>query len=229
MATAPKANVKKTPATLAKPRGKSGTAETNATIDRILDAAEEEFAEKGVSGARVERIAARADVAKALIYYYFKGKDELLKAVIARALRESVSYKLSALGNLKEGEDTFETLSRAGTAYIENKLNVLRIMMLELLRKEDTGEGILEIIDELFASARLLSRDTPMFEKLFNDEAKTELFFFGSIPVCLFLLLEDKWSGHYQMDRESMRKRFMTSAVKVIHMFLDEESGAEKS
>ena len=47
--------------------------------ERILDAARSEFAEKGFDGARVDEIAKRADVNKALIYYYFKGKDELLK------------------------------------------------------------------------------------------------------------------------------------------------------
>lgn len=48
----------------------------------ILDAATAEFAEFGLGGARVDRIAERADVNKRLIYYYFNNKDDLFLAVL---------------------------------------------------------------------------------------------------------------------------------------------------
>jgi AcrR family transcriptional regulator len=40
----------------------------------ILDAALAEFAEHGLGGARMDRIAERAGVNKRLIYYYFENK-----------------------------------------------------------------------------------------------------------------------------------------------------------
>jgi AcrR family transcriptional regulator len=48
----------------------------------ILLAARDEFACHGLAGARVDRIAERADVNKRLIYYYFKSKDDLFLAVL---------------------------------------------------------------------------------------------------------------------------------------------------
>lgn len=48
----------------------------------ILEAAREEFFEKGYTGARIESIATRARVNKQLIYHYFKGKDQLIKETI---------------------------------------------------------------------------------------------------------------------------------------------------
>ena len=48
----------------------------------ILDAATAEFAEFGLGGARVDRIAERAEVNKRLIYYYFNNKDDLFLAVL---------------------------------------------------------------------------------------------------------------------------------------------------
>jgi AcrR family transcriptional regulator len=48
----------------------------------ILDAARDEFALLGLAGARVDRIAERADVNKRLIYYYFGSKDDLFLAVL---------------------------------------------------------------------------------------------------------------------------------------------------
>ncbi len=51
----------------------------------ILDAALGEFAEFGLGGARMDRIAQRAAVNKRLIYYYFENKDSLFLAVLERA------------------------------------------------------------------------------------------------------------------------------------------------
>lgn len=56
-----------------------------ATIRHILQAAREEFGAYGYDGAKVEHIARRAKVSKQIVYFYFKGKDELywelLKAI----------------------------------------------------------------------------------------------------------------------------------------------------
>ena len=51
----------------------------------ILLAARDEFSRYGLAGARVDRIAERADVNKRLIYYYFSSKDELFLAVLENA------------------------------------------------------------------------------------------------------------------------------------------------
>ena len=49
---------------------------------RILGAATEEFARCGLSGARVDRIAARAGANKRMLYYYFGNKDALFLAAL---------------------------------------------------------------------------------------------------------------------------------------------------
>jgi AcrR family transcriptional regulator len=54
----------------------------------ILQAARDEFAEHGLGGARVERIAERAGLNKRLIYYYFDNKDALFLAVLEHTYRQ---------------------------------------------------------------------------------------------------------------------------------------------
>jgi AcrR family transcriptional regulator len=51
----------------------------------ILGAALQEFAEFGLGGARMDRIAERAGVNKRLIYYYFEHKESLFTAVLEHA------------------------------------------------------------------------------------------------------------------------------------------------
>lgn len=56
-----------------------------ATRQRILDAAVAEFAAKGLAGARVDEIAARAGANKRMIYAHFGSKEELWVAVLEAA------------------------------------------------------------------------------------------------------------------------------------------------
>jgi AcrR family transcriptional regulator len=54
-------------------------------LERIMHHALKEFSEVGYSGARVDRIAARARLSKGMIYYHFKTKDDLFAAVLESA------------------------------------------------------------------------------------------------------------------------------------------------
>jgi AcrR family transcriptional regulator len=54
----------------------------------ILAAARDEFAEFGLGGARMDRIAERAALNKRLIYYYFEDKEKLFQAVLEQAYRD---------------------------------------------------------------------------------------------------------------------------------------------
>lgn len=58
------------------------TRDSAATKQRILDAATAEFAQHGLAGARVDRIASRADANKQLIYAYYTSKEGLFDATI---------------------------------------------------------------------------------------------------------------------------------------------------
>ena len=62
---------------------------------RILEAATAEFAARGYDGARIEAIARRAGVNKALLYYYFPNKGELYRRLVLE--------HLSATGATLEG------------------------------------------------------------------------------------------------------------------------------
>lgn len=64
--------------------------DADATRRRLLDAATAEFAEHGIAGARVDRIAKAAASNKAQIYHYFGSKDGLFDAVFGQFVQASV-------------------------------------------------------------------------------------------------------------------------------------------
>lgn len=59
-----------------------------ATTKDILIAARDEFVEHGLNGARVDRIAKRANANKRLIYHYIGNKEELYSRVLLDAYRD---------------------------------------------------------------------------------------------------------------------------------------------
>jgi TetR/AcrR family transcriptional regulator len=81
---------------------KAGQAQT---AQRILAAAERIFAERGLTGARTEHIAAAAKANKAMLYYYFGSKEQLYRAVLEHLLeelREAVEAVPQAGGTAQE-------------------------------------------------------------------------------------------------------------------------------
>lgn len=64
--------------------GRARPRDSRATKELLLAAATAEFAEYGLAGARIDRIAERAGANKRLLYVYFGDKDQLFDAVMQR-------------------------------------------------------------------------------------------------------------------------------------------------
>src|SRR5262245_37977536 len=69
------------------------------TRQRLLDIALQEFAERGFAGARVDRIARRARVNKAMLYYHFKSKQGLYRTLL-RQMFSLAAERLRAIAAL---------------------------------------------------------------------------------------------------------------------------------
>jgi len=69
--------------------------------DRLLSAAAAEFAARGFDGAKVDRIAKRARVNKAMLYYHFASKAALYREI----LRDVFGSVAAAVGQVHESSD----------------------------------------------------------------------------------------------------------------------------
>lgn len=88
----------------------------NETRQKILEAATEVFSAIGFAGARVDDIAERAGVNKALLYYHVGGKEELYSTV----LTETIDHAYDAICAAAESSDDPETqMQRVLDAFAE--------------------------------------------------------------------------------------------------------------
>lgn len=80
------------------------------TKEKILLAAEDEFAEQGFAGARTQEIAKKASVNKALIHYYYKDKSSLYQAVMDEMMYDLIRISQDVAKRKLTGKPLVEAL-----------------------------------------------------------------------------------------------------------------------
>lgn len=105
------------------PRRTSGGA---ATRERIVDAAERLFAERGFSGVSMPAIAAAAGITAGAIYKHFEGKEELFFSIVRRAVEAAPTMKEA------EGRTGAAALASIVAAYTTTGLKRVRQLAVEI-------------------------------------------------------------------------------------------------
>ncbi len=193
------------------------------TRQKILDAALGEFARHGLSGARVERIAARAGANKRMIYYYFGSKEDLFLAV----LEASYDHIRSAERALDlEHQDPREAVKRlvefTWRYYLEHP------EFMTLLNSENLHQG-----RHVRNSKRLREMHSPLIDTLraiLRRGERQGLFRRGVDPVQLYISIAGE--GYFYLsnrhtlsrifERDLMAPRALSQRARhITHMILN--------
>ncbi|MBY0217815.1 TetR/AcrR family transcriptional regulator [Paenibacillus illinoisensis] len=183
--------------------------DAQATQQKILAAAEEVFAEKGFDGARVDEIAKRANVNKAMLYYYFQSKEQLLRALTEKHFKEMSQEKLYLIESLSPDEPVLaERMSEHMMGMLVKRRSFLRIIAIEALKNNEFSQDLFRIIESAIPHLNTVVEKAGLDSEMLN-RLKTNIFFFGFTPVLLYLTLGEQWIKHTGMDEQSFRQSFM--------------------
>ncbi|MGB8212517.1 MAG: TetR/AcrR family transcriptional regulator [Anaerolineales bacterium] len=179
------------------------------TKARILSAALEEFAAKGLAGTRVDEIARVAGVNKAMIYYYFASKEDLFNELF----RTEMEQLKIELGDLSKRNPTSREDIIAATQefleYIESKKKLLKVLMASAILQEELQAQLFQLLDLTTANglevAEKAGRTVP---PLNGDELLHELFT-GLLPFIHFILLRDGLEAYYHWDKQQLTDQFI--------------------
>lgn len=170
----------------------------NDTESRILQAAENEFFEKGYAGARTASIAEAAGVTHAMLHYYFRTKDKLFERIVSEKISILGNIIISAIGD----EDlTLEDRIRQGIErhfdFIAANRDLPKFIVNEVLTRPDVVEmmkcNIQNIVNNLLNSlqheidayaAKGLCRQVNA-RMLFIDIVSLNVFPFMAAPIVL--------------------------------------------
>jgi AcrR family transcriptional regulator len=101
------------------------------TREDILDIATEEFAEFGLSGARVDQIAEKTRTSKRMIYYYYGSKEGLYLAVLEKAYRKIRSLEADLQLAELAPDEALRRLISTTFDHDENNPDFVRLVSIE--------------------------------------------------------------------------------------------------
>jgi TetR/AcrR family transcriptional regulator len=216
------------------PPTRTQTERADQTRARILDAAIREFSSNGLAGARTEQIAEAAGVNKALLYYYFKGKEALYAAAL-ESVAESVRASSMAV---------LEGSASAGERFLLSALNhfdrihtnpgfqsLMQQEMIRLHRGEDNA--LTPLVDRVFRplmerTQQVLEEGIATGELIPVDPAQiryaalgANVFYFLSAPFMKMI------QGADPLEKSALEFR-RSSAIQYLGqtLFIDREQGA---
>ncbi len=181
--------------------------ESNAR-ERILKAAEKIFAEKGFDGSRVDGIAKEAGVNKALIYYYFKSKDEILEALLANFI-ENINFARDKIdeNDFKNPSELSEVFFDTAFDYLFEKKELLKIVFMEELKGRGKMSTILKHWSETYQTEKEAYKKIGIKMKE-DDKSLIGGFFIGFIPFINYIIYNDQFCEFFKLDREETKKSF---------------------
>ena len=202
-------------------------ASDNQTRQKIFRAAADVFEEKGYSGARMQEIADRAGINKALLHYYFSSKEQLFMSVF-HVLLKKMFEKIFSIFN--EESSFKEKLKKFLDEHIEFMIRnpKLPIFLLnELSKNQDLAEGLKEMVnyqqlrDLIYTKHAkelkgygIKKNDMP---QLMVTVVSFSIFPFAArdmIKIMIPELCDNKKFNAYMRERKSFASDFMMAALK---------------
>ena len=155
-------------------------ADSSAARSAILAAARAEFSAKGLTGARVNEIAARAGVNKQLIYYYFGSKEDLYRAALEVVYTEIRTQERSLkLGDMQP-EEAMATLIAFSFDYLAEHPDFIGLL------NHENAQGARHVRD----SSAIRDTNSPLIELIAKTLARgirARVFRRGIDPVELYI------------------------------------------
>ncbi len=128
------------------------------THEKILEAARAEFIEKGLGGARMQEIADRAGINKALLHYHFRDKEGLHQAALQSVIETVSGRILTALpesGTPESPEAAIRLMVRTYMRVLRENPQMVGMVLRELA---DGGQNLGTLIETVGPMANRLYR-----------------------------------------------------------------------
>jgi TetR/AcrR family transcriptional regulator len=186
-------------------RPQSLSAKRDKTRQRILDAAAGVFSKVGFAGARVDEIARRAGVNKAMIYYHIGDKEALYSEVLENILGGAFDRSLRDFQNARTPEEKLRVYITSIARTMDQHAHLAPIMLWE---QASGGKNLPETIARVFAS---------VVEKLTKilEEGERQGIFVKSVPfivhsmvigAIMFYKASDPVRTKYAVFPEALKK-----------------------
>lgn len=199
------------------------TRDAAATKARILSVAEDIFSRDGFDGARVDDIAKEAGVNKALTYYYFKSKNEILETLCSSLIEDARKMLVQSMEGTPNicGEDGYRKLFNQYIEFVSRKRKIIKVAIGESAKTGASPSVVMELGNLIIhAELEALRKEYETRGLCFPEDQQGLLvmeFFTGLAPFLCYALYKDQWEDHYKMSEESLQD-YLYQAFKKTHL-----------
>ncbi len=192
--------------------------------DNILEAAKNVFQTKGMNGARMQEIADKAGINKAMLHYYFRSKQLLFEAVFLNAFKMLAPQLHSILNDDESIENKVRNFTDSYISFLIKHPYLPSFLMQEISRNPD------------FFKTTFMAKNFPntdKFKKQVKEEVENgilkpisadQLFtnilslclfpIIGSVMLKAFLNVEDKAYNNLMEERKIEVANFIMNSIK---------------
>ncbi len=184
----------------------------------ILAAAARIFARSGLDGARTEAIASAAGVNKAMLYYYFKSKDQLYSAVLESNFKEFHRHAIEVLSAKASAPAIVLRFVETHFDFISSQRDYSRLFQQMMMADFGHGERLirkyLAPISRKLIEVIELGQRNGEFRRFDSHHAAISLvalnvFYFAEAPVMRIIARVDPYSAANLKRRKEEVLRFI--------------------
>lgn len=193
------------------------------TEDLILNAAKNIFQTKGMDGARMQEIADKAGINKAMLHYYYRSKQLLFEAVFKNAFSLLAPQLNAILNDDSSIEDKIKNFTENYISFIIKHPYLPNFIIQELNRNQDF---ILKLKDRGFPSIEKFKKQVEeevenglikpiSAEQLFINIMALNIFPFVAKPLIMAITNSD--DKHYKQlieERKTEVANFIINSIK---------------
>ena len=192
----------------------------------ILEAAKEVFQHKGMAGARMQEIADKAGINKAMLHYYFRSKDKLFLAVFKFVVQLRAPKVLEVLTNNEHLFDKIRQFTKEYISFLQKHSFMPLFVISELNRNPD-------LLKEIFANKIdnqteqcLINQINDLVAKGKIRPIKPEQLLLDIMSLCVFPVIgkpllknilqkDDKSYTKLIKERQTYVAEFVINAIKL--------------
>lgn len=177
------------------------------SMQDLLEAAIEVFAEHGPNAATVDKICSRAGLNKRMLYHYFGSKEQLYQQTLRYIYQQLLSLDVSLETMLLPMKELIETIVRQHHKFLLEHRNFVRLISYENLNRGRTAKELrLGATKAPVIKALRLAMKKGRQEKLFRKNIDIQELLVSILGLCFF-----NFSNEYTM-KELVGKRSMTKS-----------------
>ncbi len=201
------------------------------TKEKILNAAREEFIEKGYEKAKMEDIAKRAGLTKVMLYYHFNSKENILREIFFKTMELAKSGFDEEFKSINDIDGfNFNIVKDKIENVLKPNIEIIKLIIIENVKGNldetvilDPLRGFFDNIIGLIERSGVKIRD--------REEAYIKIFFFQTAPILFNLIFSKKFNYDFNIAPEKTDSVFSDKFAETITMTIKNlslKSGSQK-